>query len=242
MQLALDKFYAFLDRPLFMRSRVVLLLLVVPLALTMTQPLWRISMTAPQYPDGLYLEIYAHKIDGGNDGQHIKEINTLNHYIGMRKIDRAELSDLDWIPFGIGLLVLLTLRCAAIGNVRALVDLGVVALYIGGFAFFKFVYKMYVFGHNLDPGAPIKLEPFTPAVFGTKHIANFTTSSYPQLGAIYIAIFFAGVLGVLGWHLIAGRRQAMRAAPPTASPPKATPPEPSPPETASQAGPPDATP
>ena len=210
MRLALDKFYAFLDRPLVLRSRVILLLLVVPLVLTMTQPLWRISMTAPQYPDGLYLDVYAHKIDGGNHGQHIKEINTLNHYIGMHKIDRAELSDLDWIPFGLGLLVILTLRCAAIGNVRALVDLVVVAGYIGGFAFGKFVYKLYVFGHNLDPTAPIKLEPFTPAIFGTKRIANFTTSSYPQLGSVMIGIFFAGIVGVVLWHLIAGRREAMK--------------------------------
>ena len=212
MKLALDRFYLFLDRPLFMWSRLILLLLVIPLALTMTQPLWRISMTAPQYPDGLYMEIYAHKIEGGNHGQHIKEINTLNHYIGMHKIDRAELSDLDWIPFAIGLLIVLTLRCAAIGNVRSLVDLVVIAGYVGVFALGKFVYKLYVFGHNLDPDAPIKLEPFTPAIFGSKQIANFTTSSYPQLGSMYIGIFFAGVLGLLGWHLIAGRRQAIRSA------------------------------
>ena len=212
MKLALDRFYDFLDRPLFMKSRLILLLLIIPLALTMTQPLWRISMTAPQYPDGLYMEIYAHKIEGGNHGQHIKEINTLNHYIGMHKIDRAELSDLDWIPFAIGLLIVLTLRCAAIGNVRSLVDLVVIAGYVGVFALGKFVYKLYVFGHNLDPDAPIKLEPFTPAIFGSKQIANFTTSSYPQLGSAFIGIFFAGVLGLLGWHLIAGRRQAIRSA------------------------------
>lgn len=210
MQLALDKFFTFLERPLFMRSRLVLLVLVVPLLLTFTQPLWKISMAAPQYPDGLYMEIYAHKIEGGNNGQHIKEINTLNHYIGMHKIDRAELSDLDWIPFALGLLVVLTLRCAAIGNVRALVDLVVIAGYVGLFAFGKFVYKMYVFGHNLDPDAPFKLEPFTPAIFGTKQIANFTTRSYPQLGSVYIGVFFMGILGVLVWHLIAGRKQATR--------------------------------
>jgi hypothetical protein len=210
MQLALDKFYGFLDRPLFMWSRLVLLLAVIPVVLAFTQPLWRISMQAPQYPDGLYMEIYAHKIDGGNGGQHIKEINTLNHYIGMHKIDRAELSDLDWIPFALGLLIVLTLRCAAVGNVRALVDLAVISLYVGLFAFGKFIYKLYVFGHNLDPDAPIKLEPFTPAIFGTKQIANFSTRSYPQLGAILIGVYFAGVLGVLAWHLIAGRNQAMR--------------------------------
>jgi len=210
MSPALEKFYAFLDRPLYGWSRLVLLAMILPLVLSFTQPLWRISMTAPQYPDGLYMEIYTHKIDGGNKGQHIKEINTLNHYIGMHKIDRAELSDLDWIPFGLGLLIILTLRCAAIGNVRSLVDLAVLAGYIGMFAMGRFVYKMYVFGHNLDPDAPIKLEPFTPAIFGTKKIANFSTQSYPQLGSIFIGVFFAGLLGVLGWHLFTGRKQALR--------------------------------
>lgn len=206
----LDKFYKFLDRPLYGKARLLLLVLIVPLAMTFTQPLWRISMQAPQYPAGLYMEIYTHKIEGGNGGQHIKEINTLNHYIGMRKIDRAELSDLDWIPFGLGLLILLTLRCAAIGNVRTLIDLAVLAGYIGAFAMGRFVYKLYVFGHNLDPDAPIKLEPFTPAIIGTKKIANFSTQSYPQLGSLYIGLFFTGIFALLAWHLIAGRRQALR--------------------------------
>jgi len=103
----------------------------------------------------------------------------------------------------------LTLRCAAIGNVRSLVDLVVIAIYIGVFAFGKFVYKLYVFGHNLDPGAPIKLDGFTPAIFGTKQIANFSTSSFPQLGTGYIAMYFGGIAGILAWHLIAGRRAAV---------------------------------
>ncbi len=212
MMPALEKFYAFLDRPLFGWARIVLLVVTIPLALAFSHPLWRISMTAPQYPDGLYMEIYTHKIDGGNHGQHIKEINTLNHYIGMHKIDRAELSDLDWIPFGLGLLIVLALRCAAIGNVRTLIDLAVISAYIGTFALGRFVYKLYVFGHNLDPDAPIKLEPFTPAIFGTKHIANFTTQSYPQAGSYLVGIYFVGVMGVLAWHLIAGRMRATREA------------------------------
>jgi copper chaperone NosL len=210
MALMLDKFYDFLARPLYKSARVLLALLAVPLVLAFTAPLWKISMTAPQYPKGLQMDVYAYKLEGGNEGQDIHEINTLNHYIGMRKIDRAELSDLDWIPFALGLLIVLTLRCAAIGNVRTLVDLAVLSLYIGIFALGRFVYKLYVFGHNLDPDAPLKIEPFTPAVFGTKRIANFSTSSYPQLGTIMIGIFFAGVLGTLVWHLFAGRRQALR--------------------------------
>ena len=206
----LEGFYSFLDRPLFGWSRVALALLVIPLALAVTQPLWRISLRAPQYPDGLWMEIYTHKVEGGNDGQHIKEINTLNHYIGMHKIDRAELSDLDWIPFAIGLLIVLALRCAAIGNVRSLIDLAVLTGYVSVFAFGRFVYKLYVVGHNLDPTAPLKVKPFTPAVFGTKQIANFTTTSMPQLGSLLIGVFATGVIVLLVWHLIVGRSNMLR--------------------------------
>lgn len=214
MRLALTKFYAFLSQPLYGWTRIALAVLAIPLAIAFTQPLWRISMTAPQYPNGLYMDVYAYKLDGGNNGQHIKEINTLNHYIGMHKIDRAELTDLDWIPFAFGLLLILTLRCAAIGNVTSLVDLTVVTGYVALFAMGRFVYKLYVFGHNLDPDAPIKLPPFTPAVFGTKHIANFTTESYPKLGAIGVGVFFLGVVGLLAYHLIRGRRESLSTAPP----------------------------
>jgi len=207
----LSRFYEFLDRPLYGWARIVLALLVIPLVLSFGEPLWRIYLKAPQYPNGLWMEIYMHKVEGGNNGQHIKEINTLNHYIGMHKIDRAELSDLDWIPFAIGLLVVLTLRCAALGNVRTLIDLAVLTGYFTAFAFGRFIYKMYVFGHNLDPTAPLKIKPFTPAIFGTKQIANFTTTSMPQLGSLFVGIFATGVLVLLGWHLVAGRAAMLRA-------------------------------
>ena len=207
----LGKFYRFLDAPLIPRSRLVLAALVIPLVVAVSQPLWQISMKAPQYPKGLELEIYAYKVEGGHDGRDLGEINTLNHYIGMKKIDRAALTDLDWIPFALGLLVLLTLRCAAIGNVRALVDLLVITGYISLFAMGRFVYKLYVYGHDLDPTAPVKVEPFTPAIFGSKRIANFETASYPQVGSVLIGVFVAGVAAVTAWHLIAGRRAAIAA-------------------------------
>lgn len=211
MKNALNRFYEFLDRPLFGWSRIALALSVIPLVLALGQPLWRISMEAPQYPKGLYLDIYAHTVESGNENRDIKEINILNHYIGMKTIDRGELSDLDWIPFALAALVLLTLRCAAIGNVRALVDLTVVTGFIGGFSMFRFVYKLYSYGHNLDPTAPIKVEPFTPAIFGSKQIANFTTHSFPQTGSYLIGVFALIVVGLTAWHLIKGRMNAAKA-------------------------------
>ncbi|MEO8196189.1 MAG: hypothetical protein ABI689_05660 [Thermoanaerobaculia bacterium] len=212
MKTALEKFFAFVHQPVRIRARILLVLLVVPLALTFTAPLWNISMIAPQYPDGLSLDIYAHKVEGGRNGNDIQEINTLNHYIGMAKIDRAALDDLDWLPFAIGGLVILTLRVAAIGDVGALIDLAVITLYFSLFSLGRFVYKLYTLGHSLDERAPVHIEGFMPAVFGTKQIANFTVTSLPRLASVYVLIFAAGVAALTLWHLIVGRREAVAAA------------------------------
>jgi len=208
MKDALDRFYHFLDQPLWPAARLVLVALVIPLILTFSAPLWRISLVAPQYPQGLYIDIHAHKVDGGHGGQDVREINTLNHYIGMHSIDRAALTDLDWIPFALGALVLLTLRVAAIGDVRSLVDLVVISGYVASFAMARFVYRLWVFGHELAPEAPLKVAPFTPAIFGEKQVANFATRSFPQMGTAFVALFLAGIVAVLAVHLVAGRRAA----------------------------------
>ena len=212
MKEPIHKFWEFLARPIDMRARAVLVALILPLALSFVLPLWNISMKAPQYPQGLTLDVYLYKVEGGNEGQHIQEINTLNHYIGMSPINRGQLSDLGWMPFAIGLLILLTLRCAAIGDVRILVDLAVLSTYVSLFALSRFIYRMYVLGRNLDPHAPMKIEPFTPALFGTKQIANFVVTSYPRGATLMIGGFMMGVCLVSVWMLLRGRSEALREA------------------------------
>ena len=179
----LTKFYEFLNQPMMFKARIALALLVVPLVLAFTAPLWRISMVAPQYPQGLKMDVYAYKIAGGNDGQDIKEINVLNHYIGMHRLDATASADLDWLPFALGAMALLALRAAAVGNVRDLIDLLVGTGYVSLFAFGRFVYRLWVFGHDLDPHAPMKVQPFMPVIIGHRTVANFETYSYPQLGS-----------------------------------------------------------
>lgn len=182
-------------------TRRTLLLLVIPLLLGFAAPLWHMNMIAPQYPEGLGLSIYAYTVGGD-----VAEVNTLNHYIGMAKIDRAALSDLDWIPFALGALALLTLRVAAVGDLRSLIDLLVLFGYFSAFSMARFYYKLYVFGHNLNPKAPIKMTPFTPPVLGTEQIANFTATSFPGMGTVWIGVFALGLVGLLAWNFNALRR------------------------------------
>jgi len=198
MREKLERFYHCLAQPLLFRSRILLAALAIPLALAFSAPLWTLSMQAPQYPDGLRLNIYAHTVTGD-----VAEVNTLNHYIGMQAINRAALSDLDWIPFALGILILLLLRVAAIGDLRSLCDVLVLFLYFSAFSMARFAYRLHVFGHNLDPGAPFKVEPFTPAMLGTQQVANFTITSLPAGGSLWIGLFAIGLLSAVAWNFAA---------------------------------------
>jgi hypothetical protein len=208
MEAPAPDFFHYLDRPLARRQRVLIALLALPLLLSFLFPLWRISMKAPQYPDGLYMDIWSYQLTGGNDGHDIVEINTLNHYIGMRAIERDELADLDWIPFALGGLALLCLRTALLGNVRILIDMSMIAGYVSMFALGRFVYVLYQFGHDLDPRAPVDIEGFQPVIVGSKQIANFMTHSYPQPGSILVGLFVGGLWALTLHGLWRGRREA----------------------------------
>jgi hypothetical protein len=203
----MDAFYRFLDEPIFPWARVVLGLLTIFVGLSFLVPMWHINMKAPQYPEGLDLYIYSFKVDGGNDGNDVQEINVLNHYIGMAPLDRASLTDLDWIPFLFVGMIIFALRTAVIGKVRSMIDLLVMTTYAGIFGFGRLYYKLYTFGHNLDPKAPITVDPFMPVMWGKKQIANFLTEANPGLGTWCVAIFATGLTVLVLAHLFIGRRE-----------------------------------
>ena len=205
---SLDGFYAFLDRPLFIWTRPLLLLLLLPLAIGITQPLWHVGFTTPDHPGGLSLDVYAYTVTGGHDGNDLRAINALHQMIGMRTLDAASLSSLDWLPFGFGVLALVTLRVAALGNVRSLVDLAAVVGYFAAFSIGHFVYKLHGFGHHLSADAPTKVPPFMPAIAGTQQIGDVTTTAGFAAGTYLVAIFMLGVCALAVFHLVQGRKRS----------------------------------
>ena len=181
--------HVFLRRPLNLRSRVLLLVAAAAVGAAVFLPLWQIRLVAPQYQEGLRLHIYAYKLVGGNGGQDIFEINTLNHYIGMHPIQQSDFVEMKWMPFAFGIFALLALRAAALGRIVSLIDLGVLFLYFGAFSLGNFAYRLYSYGHDLDVHAPVHIKPFTPVVIGSQQIANFVQASLPQVGTLLLAAF-----------------------------------------------------
>jgi copper chaperone NosL len=191
-----------LAAPLGLGPRGLLVLAALFLVPVYLMPLWKLTMFAPQYPGGLRLSIYSYKLVGGNGGQDIKEINVLNHYIGMRDLAAADFTEFKWIPFVVGALGLLFLRCAVLGNLSTVVDLLVLYLYFGLFSLWSFGYKLYRYGHDLAPTAAVKVPPFMPPLFGHKKLANFEVYSYPGIGsyALAAAIFVIAGAAFLAWR------------------------------------------
>ncbi len=184
--------FRFLHKSLNLWSRLLLLLAAIVVAGSVFFPLWKLRLVAPQYATGLTMEIYAYKIQGGGiEGNDINEINNLNHYIGMKKIEQADFTEMQLMPFMFGVFILLALRAVVFGEMKGVIDLFVLASYFGTFSIAAFFYRLYWYGHNLDPHAPMHIKPFTPLIFGTQKIANFTQSSYPELGTYLLWVFMA---------------------------------------------------
>jgi hypothetical protein len=195
----LGREFRFLARPLNLRSRLLLLLAAITIAVSLFFPLWKMHLVAPQYSDGLDLYIYSYKIQGGGlNGQHLVEINNLNHYIGMKPIQATDFTEMVWMPFVFGVIILLLLRAVVFGLMANVVDLFAIYSYFGVFSIGSFWYRLYEYGHKLDPTAPMRIKPFTPLLIGVKQIANFRESSFPMLGA-YLLTFSVVLIIIAGW-------------------------------------------
>src|SRR5512132_4477276 len=120
----IDRANTFFELPLTLRSRIVILVAVVALIPAFLFPLWDMTFVSNQYTDGLQLHIYSYKLDGGKtpNRDDLREINSLNHYIGMRPLLESDFSEFTWIPLVIGLLIILALRAMVLGKMSNLVD------------------------------------------------------------------------------------------------------------------------
>src|SRR5215467_7712589 len=180
MKTWMDKANAFFELTLSLRSRLLILVAVIALIPAFLFPLWNMTFRSNQYLDGLTLNIYSYRLEGGKTPERddLREINSLNHYIGMRPLLESDFSEFTWVPLVVGLLIILALRAMVIGKMSNLIDVFVLFTYFGLFSMWSFYHRLYMYGHNLDPTASIKVQPFTPPFFGSKQLANFTVNSF----------------------------------------------------------------
>lgn len=212
MQRYLEKATSFFETPIDLRSRLLVVLAAVVLVPAYFLPLWNMTLYSNQFPDGLEMNIYSHKLEGAKtpNRDDLKEINSLNHYIGMRPLIEDDFTEFKWIPFVIGGVILLAFRVAVLGKMSKLVDLFVLFSYFGGFSLWSFYHKLYMYGHELDPTAAVKVPQFMPPMFGHKTMANFEVYSYPAMGSYFMAAIPLILLAAMWFSLRAQRIKTIK--------------------------------
>lgn len=151
----------------------------IMLIISLFIPVWKIELTAPQYPEGLGLQIYMNKLGGD-----VEIINGLNHYIGMRTLHSNEFIEFTVLPYIISFFALLCLVAVFIRNRKMVMFTLVLFLIFGIVAMFDFWRWEYDYGHNLDPNAAIIVPgmAYQPPLIGFKQLLNFGAFSIPDIG------------------------------------------------------------
>ncbi len=147
-------------------------------------PYWQLKITAPQYPKGLCVQVYLNHVEGD-----IREIDTLNHYIGMRPLgDAAKLERSLSLAGVIAMMFVLLSAVFYQGRFSVLLLLPVAVfpvVFIG-----DLYYWMRDFGLNLNPHAALSssVKPFIPPLFGQGKIAQFKAVAWFGAG-FYLSSF-----------------------------------------------------
>ena len=162
------------------------------------QPFWSISMSAPQYPEGIGMYIHIDNVTGHNRYD-LQSINTLNHYIGMKEIHASDFPEFEVMPWIIGALIVAGLLAAASGRLVVVwVWLGLMVL-LGIVGLVDFYMWGHDYGHNLSPDAPIKVPgmSYQPPLIGCRQLLNINACSWPWTGSIFIGLSMFLTVGVI---------------------------------------------
>jgi len=174
-------------------ARVLLALASVLLLGVLVTPLWSIQLVAPQYPEGIGMRIRANSVEGAKEND-IRNINSLNHYIGMKPIEPAAIPELRYMPWIVAALGVAGLAVAAVGRRRVLYAWLTSFAVLGALGMYDMWRWMYDYGHNLDTEHAIIVVPgmtYQPPLIGSKQLLNFTATSWPAIGGWLVFAAFA---------------------------------------------------
>lgn len=180
--------------------RLLMFLAGLSLMMLFVFPMWRITLIAAQYPEGVTMYIWINKL-GGETPSTIQNINILNHYVGMEYIKEESFPELKYFPYIVVAMSLLALVFAWINKRKLFLTWAVVMVVLAAAGIYDFYLWEYAYGHNLSPTAPIKIPgaSFQPPLIGTKHILNFVAKSFPHVGGYFAG--FSIVLAAAAWKL-----------------------------------------
>jgi hypothetical protein len=182
------------DRLRYLLPTIFLTLAAMCLLVSIFLPYWRMRLLAPQYPGGLEVQVYVNRLTGD-----VREIDGLNHYIGMRPLGEAAQLERSLSIIAIAVLSLLVVAAIIIHSrwaaLFALPALLYPAIFLGDLGFW-----LRNFGQNLDPKAALSssIKPFVPPVLGEGIIGQFRTVAVVDRG--FSLAVFAVMLILIGLY------------------------------------------
>ncbi len=177
-------------------SRVIIAIGSLAMCIMLFVPAWSIYLIAPQYPEGLSMQIWLNKITG-----QVEIINGLNHYIGMKQINVSMFPEFTFLVYILGFFVLFGLVIAITGNRKLLFIYLILSVLGGAAALVDFYMWGYDYGHNLDPAAAIQVPglSYQPPLIGHKKLLNFDAYSYPDTGG-WVIVAVTGLFFII-WFI-----------------------------------------
>lgn len=172
-------------------SRVLTALSALALISAYYLPIWQILLWAPQYPEGIGMQIWIDHLTGD-----IASINKMNFYIGMGAISEEMFPEFLILKYVVAVIIAIGLIAAITGK-RTLLGAYAVILILFGIAALVDMYLWgYDYGHNLDPTAAIKIPDmsYQPPLIGYEQLLNFLAYSGPDTagwimgGSAFVAV------------------------------------------------------
>lgn len=168
------------ERKRFLFPTIILGAAAMFLLISIFLPYWKLTLMAPQYPQGLKMETYVNHVTGDVD-----EIDGLNHYIGMRPLKEAAELERSLSIIMIVAIILLLFGSIYTHSPFALIFTIPAILYPVIFLA-DLYFWMHNFGMHLDPHAPLSsaVKPFVPPLLGEGFVGQFKTIATWQIGLI----------------------------------------------------------
>lgn len=173
-------------------GRALLIVAGLLVLISTVLPVWGMVMIAPQYPAGLVMNVYPGNIEGD-----LSIINVLNHYVGMRELHLEDFAIVQVLPYVFGLIGIGLLLAGMLSNRGIALAMVVLLLLTAVTGFVELQRNMVAYGTDLDPMAPLDLEPFVPPIIGRYTIWNFNLSNHFMAGTYLMVL--ASVLAVVGY-------------------------------------------
>lgn len=171
-------------------------------------PYWGMTLQAPQYPGGLTMRVFVNRMTGDADPRldEVREIDGLNHYIGMAPLRDAAAIERQLAPIAMTVIVLLVGATAFIHR-KWFAPMTVPAILLPAIFLGDMYYWLRRYGQGLDPRAALSnaVKPFTPTLLGRGEIGQFSTDAGVGLGFWMAATASALILVALHYRRAARR-------------------------------------